>query len=72
MPSTGSHCGRIGPQGEQGRTEMIEERGGWLVVNVAQGGKCGAQSPEPTDRVPLAYSDVTSRRKIDPPAWPLG
>ncbi|NIM00905.1 MAG: hypothetical protein GTN89_08270 [Acidobacteria bacterium] len=51
---------------------MIEERGGWLVVNVAQGGKCGAQSPEPTDRVPLAYSDVTSRRKIDPPAWPLG
>jgi len=31
----------------------------------------GAEAPEPTPDPKVAYSDVGSREKIDPPDWPL-
>jgi len=43
---------------------MIEERGGWFVVK-------GAEVPEPTDQIPVAYADVAPRTKLDQPEWPL-
>jgi len=33
--------------------------------------KYGAEAPEATDRIPVAYSDVTPRKKLDNPEWPL-
>ena len=34
--------------------------------------KHGAQAPEPTDKIEVAYSDLTEPRKpVENPAWPL-
>lgn len=31
----------------------------------------GAESPEETDQIPVAYGDVAPRRRVDDPTWPL-
>jgi len=33
--------------------------------------KYGAEAPEPTGQIPVAYSDVAPRKKLDRPEWPL-
>lgn len=33
---------------------------------------CGAEAPEPTDQIPVAYSDVAPPTDLDDVEWPLG